>query len=143
MKKFLFFLISLLFLSGAEARKYPAVYAHRGCWLGTEIPENSIAAVEMAHRYGYGVIECDVHLTKDKVMVLMHDFNDMRRCIRRKSDYKKPSKPLALADITFKELRKTMCFLQTTPTYVLLFPLWRNFYRLVSAMASLLYFIVR
>ncbi|MBQ3907658.1 MAG: hypothetical protein II746_00510, partial [Bacteroidaceae bacterium] len=61
----------------------PLTYAHRGCWLSGDVPENSVAAVEMARRYGYPAIECDVHFTKDSVMVIMHDYNNMKRLIRK------------------------------------------------------------
>ena len=108
MNKIIFSIIALFAVASVSisARKLPSTFAHRGCWLGTEVPENSVAAVEMAKRFGYKVIECDVHYTKDSVMVLMHDHMDMRRCIRRKSDYSKLDKPLNVADITYEELKR-------------------------------------
>lgn len=87
----------------------PRMYAHRGCWTkGVTgefvIPENSVAAVEMARKMGYEGIECDVHYTKDSVMVIMHD-HTLNRTVRRASDYSRLEKPVKLADVTFAELR--------------------------------------
>ena len=107
MRKYVFLFLSLtcLLSFNLRAQSIPVVYAHRGCWLGTEVPENSVYAVEMAKRYGYTTIECDVHYTKDSVMVIMHDTNDMRRCIRRKADNSKLDGALKLSDINFDDLR--------------------------------------
>ena len=119
MKKYVFLFLSLFYLipTYIDAQSLPIVYAHRGCWLGSDIPENSIAAVEMAKRYGYTTIECDVHYTKDSVMVLMHDTNDMRRCIRRKADNSKLDGALKLSDITFDDLRKYYVLASDNPQY--------------------------
>jgi len=116
MEKFKY-LVLLSFLCALEvsAARFPSIYAHRGCWLGTEVPENSIAAVEMAKRYGYKVVECDVHYTKDSVMVLMHDNNDMRRCIRRKQDNAKLDIPLKLSEVTYEELKRDYVLTSDNP----------------------------
>ncbi|MBQ8099358.1 MAG: glycerophosphodiester phosphodiesterase family protein [Bacteroidaceae bacterium] len=111
MKQFSFLFVLLLLACAAscpartKTKCESTAFAHRGCHLGNDIPENSLRAVEMARRYGYDVIECDVHYTKDSVMVLMHDYNDMRRCIRHK-DNRPVENRLRLADITFSELRR-------------------------------------
>ncbi len=112
----LFFLICVSLIN-LRAQSLPIVYAHRGCWLGTEIPENSVYAVEMAKRYGYTTIECDVHYTKDSVMVIMHDINDMRRCIRRKADNSKLDGALKLSEINFDDLRKYYVLASDNPKY--------------------------
>lgn len=51
------------------------LYAHRGLYNAErEIPENSIRAFRLASNNGYGA-ELDVHLSKDKRLVVMHDEN--------------------------------------------------------------------
>lgn len=47
------------------------VVAHRGNW--REAPENSVWAVKKAIEYGADMAEIDVALTKDSVVILMHD----------------------------------------------------------------------
>jgi glycerophosphoryl diester phosphodiesterase len=49
----------------------PLVIAHRGA--SAEAPENSLAAFMLGVRQGCGMIELDVHLTKDKQVVVIHD----------------------------------------------------------------------
>ena len=50
---------------------YIAVISHRGEW--RNYPENSIPAIESIIRMGVDMMELDVKMTKDSVMVLMHD----------------------------------------------------------------------
>ena len=48
-------------------------YAHRGLHnIDRNVPENSKRAFQLALRYGYGA-ELDVHLSRDKRLVIMHD----------------------------------------------------------------------
>lgn len=102
---FLSFLICLFCLP-VESRRTPVVVAHRGCHLGSTVPENSVEGVRMAARYGYPAIECDVHYTKDSVMVLMHDTWDMRRVLRLRDGYRPIAEKLPLSSVTFDELRR-------------------------------------
>jgi glycerophosphoryl diester phosphodiesterase len=52
--------------------RYPTrIYAHRGG--GTLAPENTLEAMQLAHRMGFGAVEFDVMLSRDHVPVLMHD----------------------------------------------------------------------
>ena len=76
MKKiFAIILLLTAFTNFAEAQKRDIhVFAHRGCWSKNAqgefvIPENSPAAVAEARKRGYEGIECDVHLTKDSVII--------------------------------------------------------------------------
>ena len=71
------------------------LFAHRGYFNNTNIPENSIPAFKKAIRYGYN-IELDVHLTKDKKIVVFHDFNLKRMCSINKK----------IEDLTYDELIK-------------------------------------
>lgn len=47
------------------------VVAHRGDW--RYAPENSIAAIEHSIAIGVDVVELDLQLTKDSVLIVMHD----------------------------------------------------------------------
>ena len=47
------------------------VVAHRGDW--RVAPENSLAAIKSAIRIGVDIVEIDLQMTKDSVLVLMHD----------------------------------------------------------------------
>ena len=87
-----------------ESPVYPTMIAHRGCWLKGLVPENSIEAVRMAKRFGYAGIECDVHYTKDSVMVILHD-KTLNRTARNAADYSKLEERIYLKDLTFEELR--------------------------------------
>ena len=103
----------------AEKKSYPHMIAHRGCWSKAEtgefaIPENSVAAVASAKRMGYEGIECDVHYTKDKKMVILHDAT-LNRTMRRASDYSRLDKPIYLKDLTFEELRRDYVLESTNP----------------------------
>lgn len=50
---------------------YVIVASHRGDW--RNYPENSIPAIESVIRMGADIMELDVKMTKDGVLVLMHD----------------------------------------------------------------------
>ena len=112
MKRFLLLTLALFILLPTEAKteKYPQMFAHRGCWSKNDkgefvIPENSVAAVAAAKKMGYKGIECDVHYTKDKRMVILHDAT-LNRTARNAKDYSKLDKPIKLSDLTFEELRR-------------------------------------
>ena len=51
--------------------EYVVVISHRGDW--RNYPENSIPAIESIIRMGVAMMELDVKMTKDSVLVLMHD----------------------------------------------------------------------
>lgn len=51
------------------------VIAHRGASM--EAPENTLSAFKRAIELGVDFIECDVHMTKDKIPVVIHD-NDIQ-----------------------------------------------------------------
>ena len=50
---------------------YVVVISHRGDW--RNYPENSIPAIESVIRMGVDMMELDVKMTKDSVLILMHD----------------------------------------------------------------------
>lgn len=101
-------LITTLALSATAQNIH--VYAHRGSWSKNAsgefiIPENSPAAVAEAARRGYEGIECDVHLTKDGKMVILHDAT-INRTMRNAGDYSKIEKEVRLDQLTFEQLRR-------------------------------------
>jgi glycerophosphoryl diester phosphodiesterase len=57
--------------TAAPSKTGPLVVAHRG---GAALaPENTLAAFENAVKLGVDQVECDVHLSKDGELVVMHD----------------------------------------------------------------------
>ena len=78
-------------------------YAHRGLW-DEKTPENSLAAFARAVQAGYG-IELDVHLSKDRQVMVFHDASLKRMCgVNRR-----------VCDLTCAEL-KTMALKETGQT---------------------------
>lgn len=69
--------------------------AHRGLFDNKKIPENSIKSFKDAVKKGY-VIEFDVHLTKDKKIVVFHDM-DLDRMTKKTGPIK---------ELTLEELQK-------------------------------------
>lgn len=56
------------------------LYAHRGLHNNkSDAPENSLKAFALAVEKGYG-IELDVQLTKDRIPIVLHDYNLKRAC---------------------------------------------------------------
>jgi len=49
------------------------IFAHRGVTTG--VVENSIESFDLANKIGFISIETDVNLTKDKQLVIFHDFS--------------------------------------------------------------------
>lgn len=120
MKKIYSTLMLCLVSLWLSAQSFPTMFAHRGCWTANEkkefvVPENSVAAVTMAKRMGYKGIECDVHYTKDKVMVILHDAT-LNRTARNAKDYSRIEKPVKLSDLTFEELRNNYVLASTDPS---------------------------
>ncbi len=72
------FLISPRLQNPADMELLSVNYAHRGLW-SANIPENSLAAFELAARHGFG-IELDLQLSKDNRIVVFHDDDLSRMC---------------------------------------------------------------
>ena len=70
------------------------VICHRGDW--RNFPENSIPAIESVIKMGADVVELDVALTKDSVLILMHD-RTLDRCTNGKGP---------IAEKSFEEIQK-------------------------------------
>lgn len=70
------------------------VICHRGDW--RNFPENSIPAIESVIKMGADVVELDVALTKDSVLILMHD-RTLDRCTNGKG---------LIAEKNYEEIQK-------------------------------------
>ncbi len=70
------------------------VISHRGDW--RNYPENSIPAIESVIRMGADMVEIDVQLTKDSVLVLMHD-RTIDRCTTGRGK---------IGEMTYEELQR-------------------------------------
>lgn len=63
--------------------KKTLIIAHRGeSW---DAPENTLASINLAWQRGAKAVECDVHLSKDKKIMVIHDDNT-----RRTTGFNKP-----------------------------------------------------
>lgn len=69
------------------------IVGHRGA--SHDAPENTLAAFKLAWRQGADGIEGDFHLTKDRRLICVHDY-DMKRVA---------GDPRKVADLTFDEIR--------------------------------------
>ncbi|ADI39258.1 putative glycerophosphoryl diester phosphodiesterase yhdW [Waddlia chondrophila 2032/99] len=87
-------LVFLIFISSLLAAKDIAIIAHRGN--SKEAPENTISAFLSAGRVEADFVECDVHLTKDGIPVVVHD---RFLCRTINSHY-----PIAIETLTLDEL---------------------------------------
>ena len=70
------------------------VICHRGDW--RNYPENSIPAIESVIRMGANMVEIDVQLTKDSVLVLMHN-RTIDRCTTGRGK---------IGEMTYEELQR-------------------------------------
>lgn len=71
------------------------IFAHRGIFDNEKIPENSILAFTKAINNKKN-IELDIQMTKDKKIVVFHDYNLKRMCNIEKN----------ISDLTYDELNK-------------------------------------
>ena len=83
MKRVSLFIVLLMLcnLSGYAQKKSTKtkVIAHRGAWKNTNLPQNSLSALNAAISMGCYASECDIWMTADSVLVVNHDplFYDM------------------------------------------------------------------
>lgn len=90
------------------------VQAHRGD--RHAFPENTLPAFQAALESGVDLIELDVHITKDKVVIVHHNFalNPLLNCNRDGSSIKNPE---LLCNLTLDEIKKIDCGSQTNPAF--------------------------
>jgi glycerophosphoryl diester phosphodiesterase len=83
MKRFTVFLLALTLYSlwgyAQKKSQVTKVIAHRGAWKNTNLPQNSLSALNAAINMGCFASECDIWMTVDSVLVVNHDphFYDM------------------------------------------------------------------
>jgi glycerophosphoryl diester phosphodiesterase len=65
-----------LALAGALAGEGAEIIAHRGA--SHDAPENSVAAAKLAWEQDADAVEVDIHLTKDKRIIVIHDYDTKR-----------------------------------------------------------------
>jgi glycerophosphoryl diester phosphodiesterase len=70
------------------------VISHRGDW--RNYPENSIPAIESVIQMGVDMVEIDIQLTKDSVLILMHDGN-IDRCTTGKG---------RISELTYEQIQQ-------------------------------------
>ena len=80
---------------------YCKIEAHRG--VGTDAPENTLAAFLLAKEQGYDVIELDTKFTADNRCVILHDRTLNRTA--RNADGSPLTEEVRIADITLEEAR--------------------------------------
>lgn len=81
LKLFIIVLLAFFNLTGYAQQKSikTKVIAHRGAWKNTNLPQNSLAALNAAVEMSCFASECDIWMTADSVLVVNHDphFYDM------------------------------------------------------------------
>ncbi|MFE7464449.1 glycerophosphodiester phosphodiesterase [Streptomyces sp. NPDC057499] len=89
--------------TAADAKRTaPVVIAHRGA--SAYAPENTLAAVDKADALGFDRVENDVQLTRDGVLVVVHD-TDLKRTTDVEEVFPDRA-PWAVKDFTAKEIAK-------------------------------------
>ncbi|POX36856.1 glycerophosphodiester phosphodiesterase [Streptomyces sp. Ru73] len=86
----------------ADHSNRPVTVAHRGA--SAYAPENTIAAINAAHRMGIDWVENDVQRTKDGKLIVMHD-TTLNRTTNVEELYPDRS-PWKISDFTLSEIRK-------------------------------------
>ena len=109
-----FFSAAISLLSLLPLQSLPYSVAHRGGHIKGYVPENSPAGVASAKKYGFRAIECDVHYTKDNVLVLMHD-KTINRTMVNASDLSKIQEPVTVAETNFADLRNNYVLASSDP----------------------------
>ncbi|WP_398931907.1 glycerophosphodiester phosphodiesterase [Streptomyces sp. 130] len=84
------------------AADHPRVYAHRGA--SAYAPENTLTAVDKADALGFTWVENDVQLTRDGVVVVIHD-TDLRRTTNAEEVFPDRA-PWAVKDFTAAEISR-------------------------------------
>ncbi|WP_343242047.1 glycerophosphodiester phosphodiesterase family protein [Streptomyces sp. SID9727] len=84
------------------AADHPRVYAHRGA--SAYAPENTLPAVDRAGALGFRWVENDVQLTRDGVVVVIHD-TDLRRTTNAEEVFPNRA-PWAVKDFTAAEISR-------------------------------------
>lgn len=73
MLKKIILLVFAVFALGTVAQNKCEIIAHRGA--SFDAPENTVASIKLAWKMGSPAAECDIHLSKDNRIVVIHDPN--------------------------------------------------------------------
>ncbi|MEW1890069.1 glycerophosphodiester phosphodiesterase family protein [Streptomyces sp. NBC_00523] len=84
------------------AADHPRVYAHRGA--SAYAPENTLRSVDKADALGFDWVENDVQLTRDGVVVVIHD-TDLKRTTNAEEVFPERA-PWAVKDFTAAEISR-------------------------------------
>ncbi len=84
-------------MTSPSTTRRPAIVGHRGASL--HAPENTLAAFRRALEDGADLLECDVHLSADDEVIVMHD-----ETIDRTAAEDSPLRTGAIADLTRAQL---------------------------------------
>ncbi len=95
---------SLIFMNVAEAKIL--VHGHRGC--RAVRPENTLASMAEALRFGVDVLEMDIGITKDRVAILSHD-KFINKDICQYEDGRAVTEKIPIFSLTLKEVKKFDC----------------------------------
>ncbi|AXK46476.1 glycerophosphodiester phosphodiesterase [Brachybacterium saurashtrense] len=87
--------------SGTTAPQRPAIVGHRGA--SAHAPENTLAAFRRAIEDGAQLLECDVHLSADGHVVVMHD-----ETVDRTAAAESPLRSGAIGELTRAELDRVL-----------------------------------
>jgi len=108
------FAVMALSAAAQQTTEIPYTFAHRGGHIDGIVPENCPAGVKMAAKYGYRAVECDVHYTKDSVLVCMHD-PKINRVMRLAEGYGEIPEPVKYREVNFGELRSKYVLASSDP----------------------------
>lgn len=105
-KTIILFFVLPAFMLGTVAQNNCEIIAHRGA--SFDAPENTLASMRLAWQMECPAAECDIHLTKDHRIVVIHDPN-----IIRTSDGVK----LRVSETNSSDLRKLDIGVSKAPSY--------------------------
>lgn len=102
-KSFVTFLLVAAFFGGVSSVSAQVVYiAHRGASFSA--PENTLAAEKKAFKLDADAVECDIQLSKDKKLMVIHDSNTKRTAGQEMKVSETDSKELRKLDVgSFKD----------------------------------------
>ena len=92
--KLQFTIIILLLVMNISAQK---IIAHRGA--SYLAPENTVASANLAWQLGADAVECDVYLSKDNRVMVIHDKDTKRTCSEKKNHIIEKTPSMLLRDL--------------------------------------------
>lgn len=90
-------LFTLLLFLGMSVLAQNQIIAHRGA--SKLAPENTVASAKLAWELGADAVECDIHLSKDNRVIVIHDKDTKRTCSGKKNLSIEDSPSILLRDL--------------------------------------------